>query len=195
MTLQRLRAKSGDGSHASEFLSQHSTDVFLAAQRILNATAAEQLLALGLPIDQYRDRLCRIVSVAAVAHDLGKANSHFQEMLYGLRDIRGNPQGLRHEWVTLLMLRQLREWLLPAPNGSSVDFAIVEWAIVGHHPAVDHASPPRTNPRGAGLEIVLLMGHDDYRAALIRIASLLGLTSLPDCAMMRRNLIGFCCGS
>ena len=71
-------------------------------------------------------------------HDLGKANDHFQGMIYGTRDVRQNPQGLRHEWVTLLMLEQLREWLLPALGGSIVDFAIVEWAVAGHHPAMDH---------------------------------------------------------
>jgi hypothetical protein len=37
---------------------------------------------------------------------LGKANDHFQGMIRRTRDVRVNPQGLRHEWVTLLMLHE-----------------------------------------------------------------------------------------
>jgi CRISPR-associated endonuclease/helicase Cas3 len=38
--------------------------------------------------------------------------------------------------------------------------------------------------------MVLLMGHDDFHAALTQIASLFGLTSAPSCAAVRRNLVG-----
>jgi CRISPR-associated endonuclease/helicase Cas3 len=190
MTPQRLRAKSGDGKCASEFLPGHLGDAFRAAQLVLDATVDAQLGALELPIDPYCKRLRAIVSVAAAVHDLGKANDHFQGMISGTRDVRQNPQGLRHEWVTLLMLEQLREWLLPALGGSVTDFAIVEWAVAGHHPAIDHESPPRTLPSGAGAEIVLFMGHDDFHAALTLIQSLFGLAAMPSCATMRRNLVG-----
>jgi CRISPR-associated endonuclease/helicase Cas3 len=192
MTFERLRAKSGDDRHTSVFLPEHLADAFSAAQLLLDATTEEQLHALGLPIDPYGSRLRRIVSVATLVHDLGKANDHFQEMICGIRDVRQNPQGLRHEWVTLLMLQQLREWVLPALNGSLVDLAIVEWAVVGHHPAPeaqrDH--PPRKCPEGAGAEIALLMGHDDYRTALVHAQRLLGLASSPACVTLRRDLVG-----
>ena len=48
-----------------------------------------------------------------VLHDLGKANDQFQAMV---RHRRKEPQGLRHEWVSLLMVEEsnLYEWLLPA---------------------------------------------------------------------------------
>ena len=190
MTFKRLRAKSGDGRCESEFLPEHLADVFRAARLVLNATADEQLHALGLPVDPFRERLTRIVCVAGAVHDLGKANHHFQEMVYGSRDVHENPQGLRHEWVTLLMLEQLREWLLPALDGSGTDFAIVEWSVVGHHPAVEHACPPRACPSGAGAEIMLLMGHDDYRTALMRLQSFLELSAPPVCVTVSRNLIG-----
>lgn len=191
MTFDRLRAKSGDGSHASEFLAGHLADAYQAAQRVLNATAEEQLIAFDLSVVPYYNRLRRIVSVAAIVHDLGKANDHFQGMIYGFRDVRLNPQGLRHEWVTLLMLEQLREWLLPSLDESNEDFAIMEWAVAGHHPAIDHKSPPRDCPDGAGPEIMLLAGHDDYRASLLQIQSLLGLTLPPPvCATFSRDLVG-----
>jgi CRISPR-associated endonuclease/helicase Cas3 len=48
---------------------------------------------------------------------------------------------------------------LPAVAGSEIDFAIVEWAVAGHHPGHDRASPPRTCPAGAGAELRILAGH------------------------------------
>jgi len=105
---ERIRAKSGNGSHESEFLLGHLVDAFHSAQLVLDATATEQLVALGLPASLYCNRLRRIVSVSAIVHDLGKTNDHFQGMIHGTRDFRVNPQGLRHEWVTLLMLEQFK---------------------------------------------------------------------------------------
>ena len=69
-------------------------------------------------------------------------------MILGKRDVRTNPQGLRHEWVTLLMLRHLRNWLFRAVDANDLDFTFVEWAVVGHHPG--HENPPTQNPQGAG---------------------------------------------
>jgi CRISPR-associated endonuclease/helicase Cas3 len=107
-----------------------------------------------------------MVLLGAAVHDLGKANDHFQGMIYGSRDVRTQPQGLRHEWVTVLMLRHLRDWLLPAVGASDTDFAVVEWAVAGHHPAVNHPSPPSRTPDGSGTELQLLLGHTDFAAAL-----------------------------
>lgn len=193
MTFKRLLAKSGNGNHESEYLLGHLVDVFHAAQLVLDATAVEQLAAFDLPANNYENRLRRIVSLTSIVHDLGKANDHFQGMLHKTRNVLATPQGLRHEWVTLLMLEHLREWLLPALNGSDEDFSIMEWAVVGHHPAMEHRSPPRECPPGAGVEIVLLTGHDDYHATLMQIQSSLGLTSPPpNCATFSRELVGGC---
>ena len=67
-------------------------------------------------------------------------------MIRRVRDVRQNPQGLRHEWVSILILKALKDWLVPAVDRSEMDFAIVEWAIAGHHPAAVHASPPGSCP-------------------------------------------------
>lgn len=72
MTFPRLRAKSGGGESASEFLQQHLADVFAAAKSILDATCDEQLLAMGLSSEQFRGRFRRIVLLAAAVHDLGR---------------------------------------------------------------------------------------------------------------------------
>jgi CRISPR-associated endonuclease/helicase Cas3 len=190
MNSYRLRAKSGSGECESEFLSRHLVDVHRAAKELLAATARDQLLALGLSPDVYLDRFRRIVLLAAAVHDLGKANDHFQGMIYRQRNIFENPQGLRHEWVTLLFLRELREWLIPAVNGSSDDFSIMEWAVVGHHPGQIHASPPRCSPDGAGPELSLLSGHRDFLAALDFVKATWDLGDVPVSSDQTRNLVG-----
>lgn len=169
MDSTRLWAKSmrhNEREHPSMFLPQHLRDVYEAATKVLDATGDDQLLALGLNPNEYRARLRRCVLLAAAVHDLGKANDHFQGMICRSRDVRQNPQGLRHEWVTVLILKQLREWLLPAVGGSEADLAIVEWAVAGHHPAVGHASPPRDSINGSGPEMSIFFGHADFCSAV-----------------------------
>jgi len=192
MDPKRLWAKShgGDGTpHLSMYLPGHLADVYAAAKRVLDATGDDQLSALGLNPDEYRERLHLCVLLSAAVHDLGKANDHFQEMICRTRDVRTNPQGLRHEWVSILILQQLREWLLPAVKGSETDFAIVEWAVAGHHPAHDHASPPRLCPAGAGVEIKIPLGHSDIAAILGRLQCTLELGPVPKLADRTRNLV------
>jgi CRISPR-associated endonuclease/helicase Cas3 len=180
----RLWAKSkrGDEDFADPMLlPQHLKDVHAAAVRVLDATAEDQLAALRLDALGHRERLQRCVLLAAAVHDLGKANDHFQGMIRGVRDVRQNPQGLRHEWVTVLMLKQLRPWLLPAVGGCEVDFAIVEWAVAGHHPAFDHPSPPTGPPKqgGSGPEIKLLTGCKDFATILGWLAATFSLAGTP----------------
>jgi CRISPR-associated endonuclease/helicase Cas3 len=167
-------------------------DVHEAAVQVLDATADDQLGALGLPPSQYRDRLRRCVLLAAACHDLGKANDHFQSMLRRTRDVRENPQGLRHEWVSLLILRELRAWLLPAVGGDEHDFTIVEWSVCGHHPAHDHPSPPRTCPPGAGPTICTHTGHPDFGSILqwLRVGMGVDLGAPPTLDDQSRNLVG-----
>jgi len=168
MDLKRLWAKSCPKDmqlHPSMFLLGHLKDVYAAAEKVLAGTGDEQLRALGLKPEEYRERLDKCVLVAAAIHDLGKANDHFQGMICRTRNVQQNPQGIRHEWVTILILKELREWLRPAVE-SDVDFAIVEWAVSGHHPSHSHASPPRTCPPGSGCEIKISIDHADFTACL-----------------------------
>jgi CRISPR-associated endonuclease/helicase Cas3 len=181
----RLWAKSkrdDEPERPSMFLPGHLEDVYQAAERVLVATADNQLHALGLDAGAVRERLRRVVLLASAVHDLGKANDHFQGMIRRTRNVHQNPQGLRHEWVTVLMLRILRDWLLPAVGGDDADFAIVEWAVAGHHPAVTHPSPPKETPAGAGADITLLMGHPDFTAALRWFRTAFGLAAVPTLA-------------
>jgi CRISPR-associated endonuclease/helicase Cas3 len=166
----------------------HLADVYAAAVQVLDATGDDQLRALDLDPARYGERFRRIVLLAAAVHDLGKANDHFQGMVRGVRDVRTNPQGLRHEWATLLMLRPLHDWLLPAVVNSEDEFAVLEWAVAGHHPAHDHASPPKDCPGGCGPTLELLTGHADFRAALAWLEEEFGLGPAPEVSNSKRNL-------
>jgi len=195
MMPDRLWAKSWDtdrdGTPPSHvYLAGHLDDVWHAGVRVLDSTGDDQLHAVGLAPEDWRDRFRRIVLLATAVHDLGKANDHFQGMIARTRDVRENPQGLRHEWVTLLILEQLREWLISAVDGSHDAFSIVEWAVVGHHPAHSHESPPKVNPPGSGAEITLLMDHDDFGIALRGLQSRFNLQVPPICLRVARNLVG-----
>jgi CRISPR-associated endonuclease/helicase Cas3 len=189
----RLWAKSqgkNEPFRDSMLLPQHLVDVHKAAERVLDATGDAQLAALGLDREKYRCRLRQCVLLAAAVHDLGKANNHFAGMICGTRDVRQNPQGLRHEWVTILMLKGLRTWLLPAV-GSPTDFDIVEWTVAGHHPAHNHESPPRTCPAGAGPEIELLLGHKDFVGIVSWLKTTFSTNNpTPTLHTHKRNLVG-----
>ncbi len=192
--ISRLWAKSWDELEYGPapphvLLPGHLHDVYDAATKVLDSTGDDQLRALGLNPNGLRERFRRSVLFAAALHDLGKANDHFQGMITGRRDVREHPQGLRHEWVTLLMMRQLYDWLLPAV-GTELDLAIAEWAVTGHHPAPGHDSPPKNSRDGSGVEIELLMGHDDFRTALLPLQDWFGLATPPTCANIRRTLVG-----
>src|SRR4051794_21794024 len=102
-------------------------------------------------------------------------------MILGLRDVRQNPQGLRHEWASLLILDLLRPWLIPAVNGDEVDWSIVTWAIAGHHPSPHHESPPTRPPKegDSGPEIRLLMGHPDFTPILFWLVRAFSLGDPP----------------
>lgn len=198
MDPKRLWAKSKPmhaDVHPSMYLSQHLKDVHAAAERVLDATGDDQLLALGLDPGEYRERLRRCVLLAAGVHDLGKANDHFQGMLLRNEARRDKQQGLRHEWVTVLMLQHLRDWLLPAVGGSDIDLAIVEWAVAGHHPAYNHASPPKEAPSGGacGPEFTAFAGHPDFASGLRWLQSTFKLTSPPICSDTTHELSGSEC--
>jgi len=69
------------------------------------------------------------LQIACIAHDLGKANSHFQEMVSRKRTL---PQGIRHEHISALILSdpKILDWLRANPN---LDVEAIISAVGGHH--------------------------------------------------------------
>ena len=146
MVYERLLAKSCVASESC-WLPVHLMDAYSAAKQVLLATADDQLRALGLQLE-LKPRFHQITLLAAALHDLGKANDHFLGMIRRERDLEVNPQGIRHEWVTILMIQRLRGWL-KSPLFSDKDIMLAEWAIAGHHPKHNHPSPPKDSPDGS----------------------------------------------
>jgi len=187
-------ANPGERADDSMRLAWHLADVHDAAIELLNETGDAQLLAIGLDPEVHRMRFRRCVLLAAALHDLGKANDHFQDMLLGKRDVFQKPQGLRHEWVSVLLVRaKLRDWLLPAVAGCTNSMAIVEWAIGGHHPAYLRESPPRPHcPKGEGPELSVLMGHSEFSGCLQVVHDRFPVLGPPPvfCEQWKLNLVG-----
>jgi len=115
-------------------LGAHAAAVKDAAQHLFGPTANPTRLArewlrfFHLPSDHF-PRFVINLQLAALFHDLGKANDGFQAALQHRGD-----QALRHEHLSalLLYLEPMRNWL-SRHNGSGVDFEIIFSAVVSHH--------------------------------------------------------------
>ncbi len=158
-------------------LENHLRAVLATAEQVLRATGCNQLRALGLDPTVWAERLQTVVLLAAALHDLGKANDHFQAMVHRDPERLNRQQGLRHEWLTVLLIAHLEEGLSVAADED--DLRVVRWAISGHHPAYNRSSPPRTPPPGSGAAIQLLVDHRDFQACLRWLENALNLRGLP----------------
>jgi CRISPR-associated endonuclease/helicase Cas3 len=157
----------------------HSKDVLAAARAVLDAACVDQLRAVGLDAETWQPRMRRIVEIAAACHDLGKANDHFQYVISQV--LPRKTQGVRHEWISvwLLALPEWRAWLGKA-FADPRDLDLVEWAVAGHHPAHDRASPPTGIATGSKYEdITVLAGHADFHECCRWLATEFGIDSPP----------------
>ncbi len=158
MKPRRLYAKSADKVENRLTLPEHTADVMNTAEALFIATGEAQLLAVGLEPAEWRDRFRRDLLIAALLHDLGKANSKFQEMIDDVRKVVRQP--IRHEAVSYWIVRQpkVRDWLETAVGGSDRLDTIL-WAVAGHHRKFpqdyDSADP-----------VTVFLDHDDFRASL-----------------------------
>lgn len=94
--------------------------------------------------------------------DIGKANSHFQEMVAGDPSLK---QLLRHETISGLLVwldQRYKNWLAPLGN----ELIVALWAAMGHHRKFDE----RTRPEIGVPESRILLTHPDFRAILSMMA-------------------------
>src|SRR4051794_354848 len=185
MTFEILLAKSGEAGGrmtASQTILQHTRAVVETAERLVEMTGAAQLRALGLEPRLWFDRLGREIRVAALLHDLGKANDHFQGMIHKTRPY---PQAIRHEAVSfwVAMQAEIRDWIKPALGGGDA-VELVLWAIAGHH----RKFPPPEPDDAAGAELRVLLSHRNFGETLAWGGERLGLGEPPD---LQDRTLGF----
>lgn len=107
------------------------------------------------------------VRVAALLHDLGKANSDFVEAVTGER----RDQMLRHEHLSalVLFLPAVRAWLSAAPL---VDFDVVVAAVLSHHFKAARDGDWRWADARRSGRIATWMSHPEVAATLQRVAAI-----------------------
>ena len=122
------------------------------------------------------------VKVAALLHDLGKSNDHFQAMVRGTLA----QQGIRHETLSLILALDLESWLKPlfAMHPPWVRRAVY-YAVCGHHLKF----PDRLQAERTGTEVNIYSGHPDFAAVLDFGRGYLGLSAPPEFQDQEHSLL------
>ena len=115
------------GNQRELSLEQHLIDTEIAARAIFKDRILDNWCRFFRVKD--KERFLLLLRIAALFHDLGKANQEFQDMVEGKKE----KQTLRHEWLSALILHcpNVRQWL---DNSSfNLDIDIITAAILSHH--------------------------------------------------------------
>jgi len=162
----------------------------------LGQAIGEQLKLKDLDLE----RLKFIIKLGAYLHDWGKANQHFQEMVYLKSSIlddkskakvyeawkaHNERQLIRHEFlsgVLALQVPQFRAWLTSKFSESELIRAV--WAAIGHHLKAGINSQGKESgkkitelPDGAGFEVYVYTDHSDFQTILKLGSQKLGLSA------------------
>lgn len=180
----------------------HISCVMQAADILVDRLGLVILKQLGLESVDLK-YFANTVRLGAYLHDWGKANQHFQEMVYlkskdekvlphkpklqKLGKLHGEKQMLRHEVISGILALQVpsfRKWLEQCPNA---DLTIAVWAAMGHHLKIglDRNNQPAEFIAeilpGTGDELTIYTHHHDFQAVLDMGKKSLGLPDdLPD---------------
>lgn len=175
-----ILAKSPRDGQKPKTLLQHLQDVMVAARALLgtpeNPTRlARRWCAFFRLSEGDVSSLIRAVNAAAVLHDLGKANDHFQAAVHGSR----NGQLIRHEHLTgvLLLHEPFWKWLT---KRTDIDWDIILSAVVCHHlKAGPENSIGRRGAGSAANGLWVCADHPDLHAVLNFVSAAMGLPGAP----------------
>lgn len=171
-------SRTPEAPREAETLSGHLRAVTRVATLLADDEGDRYLTSLGLDPEQYLPRLRMALPRAGFAHDLAKANDHFQ------RAVRKDPdlpaQAGWHEQLSLWLLladERLGTWLWQgcAPGTRHAVLA----AVLGHHLRVEDGTSLGLQGRSGTLQLNVLSGHPDFAAALREGGKLLGLPDPP----------------
>lgn len=187
----------------------HISFVMQAADILVNKLGVSTLKQLGLE-DIDLNYFATTVKLGAYLHDWGKANQHFQEMVYlktidpkspdtKMQDYRkeiikcskdhSDKQMLRHEVISGILALQVpnfRDWLEKCPNANLI---VAVWAAMGHHLKIGLGNDKKPSGfiaeilSGTGDELKIYTSHSDFQAILKMGSKALGLPgNLPEVA-------------
>jgi CRISPR-associated endonuclease/helicase Cas3 len=107
-------------------LEQHLIDTETAALNIFKGRMLQNWCRFFKVQDA--DEFLLHLRVAALFHDLGKANNEFNAAVTSKGFVQ---QTLRHEWISALILHlpQVRDWLEP----SNLNLEVITAAVLSHH--------------------------------------------------------------
>lgn len=124
-----------------------------------------------------RQRFLINLRVAALFHDLGKANEDFYNAVTQPGIV---TQTLRHEHISALLLQlpALRSWL---SANTLLDLDVITAAVLSHHIKASSESGDWKwcQPRNKK-ELQLYLGHTEVGLTLSRVAKIAGLACVPD---------------
>ncbi len=165
MTKKILAKRPANGIEIT--IAEHSSSLLEAVEAIYGRTGAPTPFAgrwlrfFGLEGGLF-SRFLLNLRLAAVFHDIGKANDGFQNVLIG----RGN-QVIRHEHLSalLLWLEPMREWI---GSRQETDFEIILSAVISHHLKIDDGANFINNlePLKPVDRFSVFAKSDDFREAL-----------------------------
>ncbi|MEP7338533.1 MAG: CRISPR-associated helicase Cas3' [Acidobacteriota bacterium] len=161
-TPKRLLAKSYDWKNHRDtppdyaLLLRHSRDVAEACKALATSSGHIALACSGIKPESF-DRFYRALLANGWIQDLGKASSHFQQMVSGETQI---IQMLRHETISGLLIwlgPKLKDWLEPLSETLLVSL----WGAIGHHRKFDGQTTPKQRS-----SLIVHISHDDFNAIL-----------------------------
>jgi CRISPR-associated endonuclease/helicase Cas3 len=180
--MKYLLAKSYDTNKYSDsppdyaLLTQHSRDVVTACGALACVVGRTTLHNAGLNTEDF-EKFRLSLRTNGWIQDLGKASSHFQEMITTAPQIR---QLLRHETISGILIwsePRLQEWLLPLSD----IILLSVWGAIGHHRKFDERTMAENS-----MALKVHISHEDFREILVDMSNDLGLPVPPRCAICRQ---------
>jgi CRISPR-associated endonuclease/helicase Cas3 len=151
-------------------LTQHSRDVAEACSALADSVGMRALQSLGLNAALFNEFKQTLI-LNGWLQDLGKANSHFQEMV---SNNSNSKQLLRHETISgLIVWFLLRERLLEKyPETLLMSL----WGAIGHHRKFHNGTMPDETVGALNVYV----SRPDFKAILIEMCEQLGLSKMPE---------------
>ena len=128
------------------------------------------------------ERFLRHLQIAALFHDIGKANADFLRLVNGTKE----KQTLRHEWISALVLHlpTVRQWL--QTSKLDLDVEVITAAVLCHHLKASYGDTDKERAWGTDRtsskekKVDLYLDHPEVTSILTKIAKLAEIDGLPE---------------